>query len=303
MLSPTSQVVVEAFTVGDAMMGAVSDALVELAEMLRRLPARQRVETRRFLPADLLDTLAAAANLYMAVVKLGMGLEQVATSQNSELAEDVVQSLRDLARDVDREARIVVRYLVATTEAERTRARTLGFPADIDLEPLHAIRRGLEIRADLVDIGDLLELSRHLRMKTDARPFAASRLIPMVVDVSVIDNAPVSQFADHLSDALLHILRPVYAEPVTLTELGYLSARLDTVRTLLHNVVGADLRNVDLDSAPLIGLVWSSTTQWPPGFRDRVTADSIPVGDDLFQVIGPGNYRPMPAQPHVPKPT
>ncbi|MCP2097287.1 hypothetical protein LV78_005277 [Actinosynnema pretiosum] len=52
------------------------------------------------------------------------------------------------------------------------------------------------------------------------------------------------------------------------------------------DVTDADLEDVDLEGVPLEGVRCSSTTRWPPAWRDRVWNNSPRIGPDLW-MIGP----------------
>ncbi|OLF15894.1 hypothetical protein [Actinophytocola xanthii] len=52
----------------------------------------------------------------------------------------------------------------------------------------------------------------------------------------------------------------------------------------LADFSGVDLAELELESANLAGVRWSSTTVWPPGWAERIRERSVQVAPDLFEV-------------------
>jgi hypothetical protein len=65
-----------------------------------------------------------------------------------------------------------------------------------------------------------------------------------------------------------------------------LSAAIRSILDAVSDVIDADLRNVDLDGIPLVGLRWSRRTQWPPGWRDKIHSASLEITPGIFEVRG-----------------
>ncbi|MCZ1011945.1 hypothetical protein O1L68_40255 [Streptomyces lydicus] len=112
------------------------------------------------------------------------------------------------------------------------------------------------------------------------RPYPA---LQDALDITVppqVRHAAASAGAEQLAAALQQARRDVErlatATPRsarrTLTRLaGDLAEADEAFDRVCNDVLGADLRAVDLDHAYLGGLRWDDTTQWPTGWRDRMS--------------------------------
>lgn len=114
----------------------------------------------------------------------------------------------------------------------------------------------------------------------------------------------VADIDGYISDLLLQADslagKPAYtaaeqaARHVVLAEiLGDLGAFLSGLEELLNDFVGADLRDIDLGGVSLEGVRWSAvTTQWPDDWREQIERDSVPLGEDVFEIhYGTGAYQ------------
>jgi hypothetical protein len=65
---------------------------------------------------------------------------------------------------------------------------------------------------------------------------------------------------------------------------------LDTqqLRNVVNDLTGADLHDVDLETAQLDGVRWSNATRWPTQWIDRIRRDSVDLGDGIYE-YRPGN--------------
>lgn len=63
-----------------------------------------------------------------------------------------------------------------------------------------------------------------------------------------------------------------------------LAEDLDGLDGALNDFAGMDLRNIDLEGMRLEGLRWSSETQWPPAWFERIKETSIEIGPGLYEV-------------------
>jgi hypothetical protein len=71
--------------------------------------------------------------------------------------------------------------------------------------------------------------------------------------------------------------------------------RLSQAITRLHEAItdmtGADLTGTDLAGLPLDGILWSSTTQWPPTWESEVAQQSLRLAPDTYVVVKPAYER------------
>jgi hypothetical protein len=60
------------------------------------------------------------------------------------------------------------------------------------------------------------------------------------------------------------------------------------LRDALDDFQGADLRDADLTRVPLKGVLWSDTTQWPDGWKEKIKQRSVPVpgSEGVFIIRG-----------------
>jgi hypothetical protein len=74
-------------------------------------------------------------------------------------------------------------------------------------------------------------------------------------------------------------------EPARAREVAWrlVHRREDLVR-FLADFSGADLAELELESVSLLGMRWSSTTVWPPGWAERIRERSVQVAPDLFEI-------------------
>jgi len=63
---------------------------------------------------------------------------------------------------------------------------------------------------------------------------------------------------------------------------------LSWLRDTLDDLVGADLREADLTGVPLVGIRWSTDTQWPSAWADQIKRDSVQAegADGIFVIRG-----------------
>ncbi|MGV9336505.1 hypothetical protein [Nocardia sp. NPDC003726] len=60
---------------------------------------------------------------------------------------------------------------------------------------------------------------------------------------------------------------------------------LEALQLMLNDFIDADFRDVDLRGVSLDGVRWSAeTTRWPDNWREQIERDSVPVGDDVFEI-------------------
>jgi hypothetical protein len=63
-----------------------------------------------------------------------------------------------------------------------------------------------------------------------------------------------------------------------------LAADLDYLDSILNDFTSADLRRVDLHGLRLDGVRWSSKTEWPSRWVERIRRISDKIGPDVFMV-------------------
>lgn len=148
---------------------------------------------------------------------------------------------------------------------EDSLARSIAHARNIALAPGNTSDRVLAA-AFVRALGDAhaLALKRH-----HAVAQAVNRALAWAGDI----RSPVSA----LATALRHTPAEEYAQ------------LLVWLRDALNDLVGADLRDANLDGIPLTGIRWSTyTTQWPAKWVDQITRESEPIEgtDGIFVVRG-----------------
>lgn len=72
-----------------------------------------------------------------------------------------------------------------------------------------------------------------------------------------------------------------------------LSRAVARLHEAITDMTEADLADADLDGLPLDGVMWSSTTRWPPAWESEVARQSVRLTPNTHVVIKPSYERPM----------
>ena len=64
---------------------------------------------------------------------------------------------------------------------------------------------------------------------------------------------------------------------------GFMEAG-DLLHAAVTDFAGADLTDAELGGFSLVGVRWSATTRWPPGWRERIERSSVRIHDDLWEI-------------------
>ncbi|MFC0112173.1 helix-turn-helix domain-containing protein [Kibdelosporangium aridum] len=72
-----------------------------------------------------------------------------------------------------------------------------------------------------------------------------------------------------------------------------LSRAVARLHEAITDMTEADLADADLDGLPLDGILWSSTTHWPPAWESEVARQSVRLTPNTRVVVKPAYERPM----------
>lgn len=101
------------------------------------------------------------------------------------------------------------------------------------------------------------------------------------------DDSAISELAQAWERDLARLLTSVHSTEFV--------QRLSEAITRLHEAItdmtGADLSSADLAGLPLDGILWSSTTQWPPTWEPEVAQQSLRLAPDTHVVVKPAYER------------
>lgn len=259
---------------GDPGTGPATAETREVAELLRfahalaSMPAAARLHARLWLPRPALSTIRM-------LVGMGRSTREDLRTRADGLAHDLARADNHDASDLGL-ARARVRHLVRDLDHALGHAR--------DLASILTLARIFARALDLA-LGYSRDLTRARALdhaRTLARDLAGDLEGALDLDraldrISVRRGTPSQQKSE--------FVRAVAADRAAedLREEDLLEA-VEIMDRVVSDVVGADLRNDDLTGIPLEGVRWSSTTRWPPAWRDRVRHRSVRIGPDLWEV-------------------
>jgi hypothetical protein len=237
----------------------------QLVELLGSLDAPTRLRLRArpdFIKLISQTHLAPTLNLYRARARDLARAHDFARDLARDLAHDFA---RDLARDLDRDL---------------DRARNLDRARDLDLA--RALDRALTLDLTLDRALDLA-LALALALARDlALALALAGALDRILDAVLVD---VRDRALDLVEGLELNRAWGGSDVPTVEQVRELGAHL---KRLAEDFTGADLSRADLSTTNLEGVLWSSATRWPTGWKDRMHAESINLGDGTFRVVGRG---------------
>jgi hypothetical protein len=247
----------------------------QLVELLGSLdaPTRLRLRARpNFIKLISQAHIAHALNLYRDRA-LDLTLDR---DRAHDLAHDFARDLaRDLDRDLDRALNLArARDLDLARALDRALNRDLAL--DLDLDRDRALDRALNRALDLA-LALALALDRDL-----ALALALARALDRILDAVLAD---VRDRALDLVEGLELNRAWGGSDVPTVEQVRELGAHL---KRLAEDFTGADLSRADLSTTNLEGVLWSSATRWPTGWKDRMHAESINLGDGTFRVVGRG---------------
>ncbi|WP_280274105.1 hypothetical protein [Nocardia wallacei] len=90
---------------------------------------------------------------------------------------------------------------------------------------------------------------------------------------------------DDLEDLVLGLRSPEQQLVRLRKSLGELADHLAFLEQMLNDFTHADLSDVELTGIHLDGVRWSiRTTRWPENWREQIERDSVPLGDDIYEI-------------------
>lgn len=196
-------------------------------------------------------------------------------------------------------AEVAREFLIALARRSPAWRMSVRWPLVRAARLLTIARRLAEERDKLRDADvavDWSSVENHLRgIQVDA-PQDENQLIQMIsvaADLSERSRRSVSTAIDfaieHAIMQALHIYAAIKAPYSAVTSADVprsaaLAEAEDAAKAAAYDFAGADLRDAELTAEAVDGVIWSSTTQWPEGVREEIENNSIPRGNDTFEV-------------------
>jgi hypothetical protein len=213
-------------------------------------------------------------------------------------------SLRDLARRIrqmDNQSRLRIRQRyewnvldldLRIAAALATANKLHEYFDPIQANELHNLiehARNLAIDVQAFDVAMHLKTAHQLACMRNTES-KTGELIDQVNTARILGHNHVEFHRRHARD------EPVLIEALQLAFIMDLAVATDSVgidqlTRARNDFTGLDLRTLDLADIRLEGVLWSTSTRWPPEREGQVRQDSVEIESGLFEVRGDHNHR------------
>ncbi|GGS29036.1 hypothetical protein GCM10010171_22790 [Actinokineospora fastidiosa] len=205
------------------------------------------------------------------------------SSAVTDIIDPTALSLRELR------GRDVLEFLILTSDLANAVLDSLLKPKTLPIPPVRYPQPSEALQVALVN------LSARMLLRADRQPDA--REFANTIDRIAKQKYGFADSVRALTEAVnicVREMRDMIAE--TSRDKSFSTALVSTPPTrygdhlgklveVLNDMIGVDLSDADLGDAPLVGLLWSSKTVWPPGWVDLIREQSEQLGQDLWRIV------------------